>query len=41
MAGLVCKERDGQKICYQLKPDDELVQQLIALTTNEIKEHAK
>lgn len=37
MAGLVYKERDGQKICYQLKPDDELVQQLIVLTTNETR----
>lgn len=32
LIGLVDKERMGQKICYMLKNDDELVQELVAVT---------
>lgn len=37
MAGLVDKQRTGQKICYVLKNDDELVHELVALTMKKIK----
>lgn len=33
MAGLVEKERMGQKICYALKQDNSLVQQLVNVAT--------
>lgn len=31
LVGIVEKERMGQKICYQLKEDDELVNQLVKI----------
>lgn len=31
LVGIVEKERMGQKICYQLKADDELIKQLIKI----------
>lgn len=33
LVGLVEKERMGQKICYQLKEDDNLVKQLIKISS--------
>ena len=38
MVGLVDKERMGQKICYMLKADDELVHELVAVAKKKIKE---
>ncbi len=38
MAGLVDKERMGQKICYMLKDDDDLVDELVELAMKKIKE---
>lgn len=32
LVGIVEKERMGQKICYQLKENDELIKQLIKIT---------
>lgn len=32
LVGIVEKERMGQKICYQLKDDDELIKQLIKIS---------
>lgn len=32
MLGLVRKHRTGQKICYELKEDDTVIQELIAIT---------
>lgn len=32
LVGIVEKERMGQKICYQLKDDDQLIKQLIKLS---------
>jgi predicted transcriptional regulator len=32
LVGIVEKERMGQKICYQLKDDDDLIKQLIKIS---------
>ncbi len=37
LLGLVDKQRYGQKICYALKNDDELVNELKSITKEEVK----